>query len=85
MYYSAIGTLALLILLIENQDVLLNRRGDFSRPAWKVYRGFLAAVLVYYITDIIWGLLEAEKLAAARVRDREKVLKADGELREQNR
>ena len=69
MYYSAIGTLALLILLIENQDVLLNRRGDFSRPAWKVYRGFLAAVLVYYITDIIWGLLEAEKLAVALFAD----------------
>ena len=62
MYYSAIGTLALLILVIENEDVLLNRRGDFSRLAWKVYRGFLIAVIVYYITDIIWGLLEAKKL-----------------------
>ena len=63
MYYSAIGTLALLILLIENMDILLNRNDSFSRPAWKVYRKFLFAVLVYYVTDIIWGFLESRKLA----------------------
>ena len=64
MYYSAIGLLAILILLIENRDVLLNARGAFERPAWKVYRIFLFTVLVYYVTDILWGFLESQKLAA---------------------
>jgi len=64
MLYSAIGILALLILLIENQDVLMNRKGGFGAPAWKIYRHFLFAVIVYYITDIIWGFLEEQKLAA---------------------
>ena len=63
MFYSSIGILALLILLIENQDILTNRRGGFSAPAWKIYRHFLYAVVVYYITDIIWGFLEEQKLA----------------------
>ena len=64
MYYSAIGLLAVLILLIENQDILLQLNGPLEKPAWKVYRRFLFAVLTYYITDILWGLLESRKLAS---------------------
>ena len=62
MYYSAIGLLAVLILLIENQDVLMNLKGAFEKPAWKVYRRFLFAVLAYYVTDILWGFLESRRL-----------------------
>ena len=63
MYYSAIGILAALILLIENQDILLNRNGAFALPAWKVYQRFLGSVLVYYVTDILWGILDSRKLS----------------------
>ncbi len=63
MYYSAIGLLAILILLIENQDILLNFRDGFEKPVWRVYRQFLLAVLAYYVTDILWGFLESRKLA----------------------
>ena len=64
MYYSAIGLLAIIVLLIVNHDILLNRGDAFRAPAWKVYRRFLFAVLVYYITDVLWGILEDRKLAA---------------------
>ena len=64
MYYSAIGLLAVLILLIENQDVLLNLGGAFEKPAWRAYRRFLSAVFAYYVTDILWGFLESRKLGA---------------------
>ena len=63
MYYSAIGLLAALILLIENQDVIRNLEGAFEKPAWKVYRRFLFAVLAYYVTDILWGVTESAELA----------------------
>ena len=63
MYYSAIGLLAIMILLIENHDILLDFKASFEKPAWKVYRWFLFAVLAYYITDVLWGLLENGKLA----------------------
>ena len=63
MYYSAIGALAIIVLLIVNHDILLNRGKAFQAPAWKVYRRFLFAVLVYYITDVMWGILEEYKLA----------------------
>ena len=63
MYYSAIGLLAVMILLIENRDILFKRGGAFATPAWRAYRRFLYTVLVYYITDVLWGVLESRKLA----------------------
>ncbi len=63
MYYSAIGLLAVIILLIQNHDILLDRSHAARASAWQVYRRFLFAVLVYYITDILWGILEDHKLA----------------------
>lgn len=62
MYYSLVGLLALLTLIITNHDVLL-RKGDPSRSGVsRVYRRFLAAVILYYITDMAWGVLEALSL-----------------------
>ena len=69
MYYSAIGLLAVLILLIENQDVLLSLTGSLEKPAWRLYRRFLYAVLAYYITDILWGFLASRRLAGALFAD----------------
>ncbi|MCR5788589.1 MAG: GGDEF domain-containing protein [Lachnospiraceae bacterium] len=63
MYYSAIGILAAMVLLIENQDIFLNRNGAFEQPAWRVYRRFLLTVLLYYGTDILWGIFESRKLS----------------------
>lgn len=63
MYYSLVGMLAALILLIENRDIIIDRNGAFKKSAWLIYRRFLIAVLIYYVTDILWGFLEAKKLA----------------------
>ena len=62
MYYSVIGVLATVILLLENFDILLDLNGAFEQPAWKVYRRFLIVVLIYYFTDILWGFFESRKL-----------------------
>ena len=62
MYYSAIGILAVLILFIVNHDILVGRGASFDKPAWKIYRKFLFVVLLYYITDILWGFFESRKL-----------------------
>ena len=61
MYYSVIGLLAVLTLLIVNQDILFYPEASYNKPAWKVYRRFLFAVLIYYITDIMWGIIESKK------------------------
>lgn len=64
MYYSAIGVLAMLVLLIVNWDVL-HKSQVYDKPAWIVYRRFLFAVLAYYVTDVLWGFLEYKKLSTA--------------------
>lgn len=64
MYYSLIGLLAVLILFIVNQDILKNLWVSYEKPAWNAYKRFLLAVLAYYTTDILWGILENRKLAA---------------------
>ena len=63
MYYSTIVILAILILLIENYDILLKRREAMKKTAWKMYRRFLIAVLIYYVTDALWGIIEYMKLS----------------------
>ena len=63
MYYSAIGLIAIGVLIIVNQDILRNHKESYVRPVWKVYRRFLIAVLAYYITDVLWGILDSNKLS----------------------
>ena len=63
MYYATIGALAILILLIENNDILFRRSKAMRQPVWTDYRRFLVSVLVYYITDVLWGIIESRKLA----------------------
>ena len=63
MTYSVIGILALLMLVIENQDIFFHKEETFELPAWKTYRQFLIAVAIYYVTDILWGLIEEQKLS----------------------
>lgn len=54
MYYAAIDLLAILILLIENQDIIFNGSKALKSKAWMMYRRFLFAVLAYYIVDTLW-------------------------------
>ena len=68
MYYSAIGVLALLVLFIVNLDVLYKPQ-IYDKPAWIVYRRFLFAVAAYYVTDVLWGILESNKLHVALFAD----------------
>lgn len=62
MYYSTIGIIAAIVLLIENQDLLFHYNDGFDKKEWKIYKSFLISVLVYYGSDILWGILEYRKL-----------------------
>lgn len=64
-YYSVVGLIATMILLIENVDLLFGHSDAFKSPSWQVYRAFLFAVLAYYVTDVLWGVLESNRLATA--------------------
>lgn len=63
MYYSAIGSLAILVLLIENYDILFKRGGGMDISIRKAYRRFLFSILIYFVTDVLWGVFEDNKMA----------------------
>ena len=69
MMYSVIGILAALVLLITNRDALWTRDGAEFTPTQKCYRSFLLGVLAYYITDALWGILDAAGLTAVLFAD----------------
>jgi len=69
MLYSSAGLLALVINLIINHDVLLDRSGGKLIPALRSYRLFLLSVNLYFVTDIAWGLLYEHGLIALTYAD----------------
>ena len=62
MTYSIIGILATVVLLINNRDVLWKKTDYINAPTYKAYRHLLYGILSYLITDMLWGLLEAQHL-----------------------
>ena len=58
MFYSSVGTIALIVHLIINFDLMkkISRVGTLS-PAQMRYRRFLFTLIAYYISDIIWGII----------------------------
>ena len=63
MYYSVIGILAFLFLIIENQYTLFKAKRISSSPSHIIYKRFLLTVAVYYVLDVLWGIFEELKLA----------------------
>ena len=57
MTYSIIGLLAAIILIITNRDVFWPAKGVTFSKTQRMYRLFLLSVLVFYITDGMWGVL----------------------------
>ena len=58
MYYTLIGILALLVLIIINHDIFFHWPKDAS-AVLKTYRRFLFGIAIYYITDMLWGVLDS--------------------------
>ena len=60
--YSIIGILASILLVIINQDIILNHDGHTLTKTQQNYRLFLIGVLVYLVTDLLWGVLDSNHL-----------------------
>ena len=69
MTYSIIGILAAIILLIINRDVICSGKDSEIKPTDRNYRIFLMGIMGYYVTDLLWGILEANRLTAVLFAD----------------
>ncbi len=64
--YGSIGALAILVLVIINRNTLLGKRHHFRNYfAQRAYRKFLLSVLIYYVADMMWGVLDSVRLTGA--------------------
>lgn len=57
MYYSSIGMLSIVLLLIINADTMFGKRGEDLHAHISKYRKFLFASLLYFFADTLWGVL----------------------------
>lgn len=55
MYYASIGVLSLIIHVIINFEPLKKRNSHRVKLSQVRYRHFLYAVMLFYISDILWG------------------------------
>ena len=69
MTYSIIGILAGIVLIITNWDILWTTQNSGAAQVQRKYRSFLIAVLVYYVTDALWGILDALRLTSLQFAD----------------
>lgn len=58
MMYSTIGILSFVVLLITNGDIFRSHTDELTSTQRR-YRSFLYGVLSYYVTDALWGILDA--------------------------
>ena len=56
MYYASFGMLAMIMHVIVNADILFGhvKSGNTIRGR---YRAFLYSIMIYYLSDILWGFL----------------------------
>ena len=57
MYYASFGLLAIVMHVIVNADTLFTTPAGTDSVSRGRYRSFLYGVMLYYITDILWGIL----------------------------
>lgn len=62
MYYSSIGVIALLVLLIIHYDILKSSDKTEKPQSWRSYRFFIFSIMIFYIADILWGLFYTLKI-----------------------
>ncbi len=63
-WYALVGVLATAVLLIQNYDILFRKSDNQIFPEIGIYRKFLYGIMTYYVTDILWGILDSLNLTA---------------------
>lgn len=65
MSYSIIGILAIVIHLIINHDVLWHKTTYNLVPAFRQYRAFIFGIMLFCVTDVLWGFLDEYHIVSA--------------------
>ncbi|MBQ4275793.1 MAG: GGDEF domain-containing protein [Lachnospiraceae bacterium] len=55
MFYASIGLLSLVLHMIINHEVIANKTKNKNNQAIVCYRQFLFGLIIYYLSDALWG------------------------------
>ena len=55
MYYASFGVLALILHTIINHEYIWRRNVEKKTPTARRYHAFLISVMLYYVSDVLWG------------------------------
>lgn len=69
MYYASIGMLSLAVLVIINFEILFYNQREKNGLTRSRYRHFLYGVIIYLVSDILWGILYGQRLIALTYAD----------------
>ncbi len=64
MSYSMFLVVCIALHIIINVDIF-RKKATISLPAIRFYRVFVASMLLFFITDFLWGIFEEQKMAMA--------------------
>ena len=59
MYYALVDIIAVLVIFVINFNVIFPMHKPKNVKAYKLYRWFLLSLLIYFITDGIWGVFDS--------------------------
>ena len=62
MDYASIGMLSLAVLVIINFEILFTNQREKNRLTKSRYRHFLYGVIIYLISDVLWGILYGQRI-----------------------
>ena len=61
MYYSSIGIISIIVLVIVNFEALRNVEGPLKSEIRTKYRCFLLSLIAYFISDALWGIFNEQQ------------------------
>ncbi|MCR5737117.1 MAG: GGDEF domain-containing protein [Eubacterium sp.] len=61
-YYSGIALFAILMLVMQNYEILLKPLYKIENKVWKDYKKLLYSIILFHMTDVVWGIFDAYKI-----------------------
>ncbi|MBQ4255461.1 MAG: hypothetical protein II721_05675, partial [Bacilli bacterium] len=65
MYYSLIPILSLILVVIVNYGLFINRENDKKSHYLRSYKFYLLSLVLFFITDLLWGIFDFLGLSLA--------------------
>lgn len=56
LYYAVTAGIAILLLILQNYDIMFKKIDIEKGRVWLTYKRLMYAVLVFHLTDVVWGL-----------------------------